>query len=259
MPTYRGSSIQARIQASAFRQSSRSPANIPPASIKPWQLSADVPTVGAVSIQDEGVSKGNASILNLVGDGVAAVVAGVTATITVASAILKSILTTKGDLPVATASGVVDRLAAGSDGQALVADSAQTKGLKYVDREIRVVFVIPTDAGSTTVPKPGSPTLPACTITKVEVELDKNEACGATSLIVDIHKVLAANKNTDGQGTTMYSSATKPTISSGNRYVNAALPDVLTFAAGDSPKVYVDQAGTSTTYATVTITAKVSA
>jgi len=173
--------------------------------------------------------------------------------------IAKSLVDAKGDLIAATAADTVARKAVGTDGQALIADSSQADGLKYADREIRIAFVIPTDTASTTVPQPGSPTLPACTITKVEVELDKNETCGATSLIIDIHKVPSANKNTDGQGTTMYTTqANRPTVSNGNKYANATLPDVTAFAAGDVPKVYVDQVGTSVTACTVIITAKVS-
>ena len=47
------------------------------------------------------------------------------------TAIQPAELTAKGDMYVATASGVVDRLAVGTDNFALVADSAQTKGVKY--------------------------------------------------------------------------------------------------------------------------------
>lgn len=43
----------------------------------------------------------------------------------------RSDLTTKGDLYVATASGIVTRLAAGTDGQVLTTDSAQTAGIKW--------------------------------------------------------------------------------------------------------------------------------
>src|SRR5476651_2574141 len=43
----------------------------------------------------------------------------------------KSIVTAKGDLLAATAAAVVARLAVGTDGNALVADSTQTTGLKY--------------------------------------------------------------------------------------------------------------------------------
>lgn len=43
----------------------------------------------------------------------------------------KSIVTTKGDLIAATAAAAVARLAAGANGNALVADSTQTTGLNY--------------------------------------------------------------------------------------------------------------------------------
>lgn len=43
----------------------------------------------------------------------------------------KSILTTKGDILAASAAATLARLAAGTNGQALMADSTQTTGLKY--------------------------------------------------------------------------------------------------------------------------------
>lgn len=47
--------------------------------------------------------------------------------------ILKALVTTKGDLIVATGSGATVRLAIGSDGQVLTADSAQTAGVKWAN------------------------------------------------------------------------------------------------------------------------------
>jgi hypothetical protein len=47
------------------------------------------------------------------------------------TAVQPSTLTAKGDTYVATASATVTRLAAGTDGQVLTADSTQTKGLKW--------------------------------------------------------------------------------------------------------------------------------
>lgn len=48
------------------------------------------------------------------------------------AAILKSTVTTKGDLVAATAADTVTRLAAGTNEYRLVADSGETAGLKYV-------------------------------------------------------------------------------------------------------------------------------
>jgi hypothetical protein len=49
----------------------------------------------------------------------------------VSSAILKSTVTAKGDLIVATANGVVTNVALGSNGSVLTADSAQASGVKW--------------------------------------------------------------------------------------------------------------------------------
>lgn len=46
-------------------------------------------------------------------------------------AVLKSLFTTKGDIVVATASGVLTRVGVGTNGHALVADSTQTSGVKW--------------------------------------------------------------------------------------------------------------------------------
>ena len=57
------------------------------------------------------------------------------------------------------------------------------------------------------------------------------------SAIVDLHK----------NGTTMYTTqGNRPTITAGNTYVTATLPDVLTWAAGDILQLEVDQKGSST-------------
>jgi len=71
-------------------------------------------------------------------------VSGVTSAIQtqLAAKQLRSVLTTKGDLYVATASDTVARQAVGTDGYALVADSAQTNGIKYAN--IGVVKTITT-------------------------------------------------------------------------------------------------------------------
>lgn len=83
-------------------------------------------------------------------------------------------------------------------------------------------------------------------IVAVHAKLNENKTCGATPWIGDVHKVPLANANTDGQGTTIYTTqSNRPTITNGNMYTAAALPDVTAFAAGDWFMFYTDQAGTN--------------
>lgn len=87
--------------------------------------------------------------------------------------------------------------------------------------------------------------VPAGTIAKVEALICGSGTCGATSAIFDIHKIAAANKDSNGVGTTIYTTqGNRPTISNTHRYTNAAAPDVTSLAEGDALVVFVDQAGT---------------
>lgn len=91
-------------------------------------------------------------------------------------------------------------------------------------------------------------------VTKVEVKLNESETCGATSLIVDVHKI--TSPASDQTGTTMYTTqANRPTITNTNYYVNATLPDVVAFAQGDFLAFYIDQAGTDVTTLTIAVRA----
>ena len=63
----------------------------------------------------------------------AAQAAAIAASTPVNTAILKSLVTTKGDLIAATASATPARLGVGTDNQVLTADSSQTAGVKWAD------------------------------------------------------------------------------------------------------------------------------
>ncbi|MCJ7527436.1 MAG: hypothetical protein MUO37_04895 [Methyloceanibacter sp.] len=119
-----------------------------------------------------------------------------------------------------------------------------------------IIAVIPiAGVASATVPKLTQIIPFNCTVTKVEAILDANETCGATSLTVDIHKIAAADKATDGQGTTLYTTqANIPTITNTNRYVNATLPDVVAIADGDALAFYVNSAGSGLSICTCILT-----
>ena len=160
---------------------------------------------------------------------------------------------TKGDIVAANGSGLLSLLGIGANGAGLVADSAQTLGIKYVAFKIEVACVI-ANAGtvSTTKPRVTIPLPFGFTVTRVEVKTGKDEVCGATSLIVDIHKITAPS--TDGTGTTLYTTqGNRPTITNTNRFVNATLPDVTAVAENDYLAFFIDQAGTNVTTITITV------
>ena len=124
-------------------------------------------------------------------------------------------------------------------------------------KQVCISFV-DTDAGtaSTSVPKYTLIIPFACTITDVEIILGANQACGATSIIADIHKIAAADRDTGGTGTTLYTTqGNRPTVANTHRYALATDPDVTAVAAGDALLLFIDQAGTGVTNCTVTITA----
>jgi hypothetical protein len=116
-------------------------------------------------------------------------------------------------------------------------------------------FIANAATASTTVPSLIIGPMPvAGTIDQVTAKLGNNETCGATSIIFDVHKILAANVDTDGQGTTIYTTqANRPTIANTHKATTATAPDVTALAQGDYLAVYVDQAGTGVTQAEVSV------
>lgn len=117
--------------------------------------------------------------------------------------------------------------------------------------------VMDVTVASTTVPYHVLRMPAAGTITDVRAKLGENKTNGATSSIFDVHKIPVANENTDGQGTTIFTtSGNRPTITNGNMVSSTTAPDVTTFAAGDWLAFYTDQSGTTATAATVNVTVR---
>jgi hypothetical protein len=82
-------------------------------------------------IEDEGTPLTQRSTLNFMGADVAAADAGGKTVVTIDGAVRKSLVDAKGDLLAGTANDTVARVAVGTNGQVLTADSAQTAGVKW--------------------------------------------------------------------------------------------------------------------------------
>lgn len=159
-----------------------------------------------------------------------------------ATAILKSLVDAKGDVLVGTADNTVARKAVGSNGQALIADSAQSDGLKWVDltRTLRVVL----DGGGsaiTTGAKKVYVTVPFdCTITKARLLADQSG-----SIVVDVWKDTYTNFPPTVADT--ITASAKPTLSSAQKSEDSTLTGWTTsLSAGDIIEVNVDSASTVT-------------
>lgn len=151
-------------------------------------------------------------------------------------------------------SGEVVELLTGADGYIL--KGAGTSAAPAFEEDTKVIELITYDAGtaSTTVPKVLVVIPYACTITAVKVRLNKAETCGATSVIFDVHKIVAADLDTETDGTTIYTTqANRPTITNTHMYQACTAPDVTSIAANDALALFVDQVGTSVTSATLMI------
>jgi hypothetical protein len=99
------------------------------------------------------------------------------------------------------------------------------------------------------------PMLQGGRITAVYSKLSgQSTALGATAWIGDVHKIPAADADTDGVGTTLWTTTgNRPTIASGGRYQAGTLPDVTTFATGDYLAFFSDQTGSGILNVTMTL------
>lgn len=154
----------------------------------------------------------------------------------------KSLVDAKGDLLLGTADNTVARHAAGSNGQTVIFDSAQSDGVKNVDAT-RVIRVIVDGGGSalTTGAKKVYVTVPIdCTITKARLLADQSG-----SVVLDVWKDTYANFPPTVADT--ITASAKPTLSSAQKSEDSTLTGwTTTLAAGDIIEVNVDSATTVT-------------
>jgi hypothetical protein len=156
--------------------------------------------------------------------------------------VLASLADVKGDLIAATAADTWARLAAGSNGKVLTADSAQTTGLKWAltkDIELKVIddaTVVTTGDGKLIFCIPAS--LNGCDLTAAHAFVSTVSSSGLPTVqirnVTDSVDMLTTKISIDASEFTSYTAATAPVI-------DTTKDDVAT---GDLIAVDVDVAGT---------------
>lgn len=168
----------------------------------------------------------------------------VPATIAASDAIPKAIVDAKGDLIAGTSADTPVRVAVGADGKVLKADSAAAAGMSWQDDLALLMFPYSYTGNVTTVT--GTFRLyaeRAMTITAVRASV--GTAPTGSSLIVDV------NKN----GTTIFTTqSNRPTITAGTNTATAAAINVASMAIGDYLTIDIDQVGSTTPGANLTVT-----
>lgn len=148
---------------------------------------------------------------------------------------------TKGGILAGDAGNDYDEITVGSNDQIIVADSGQTRGLKYADFDTGISFVIDGGGSAITTGIKGDIEIPAdCTIESVRLLADQSG-----SIVVDIWKDTYANfPPTDAD--TITASAV-PTISTATKSEDTTLTGWTTsLSKGDILRFNVDSAATVT-------------
>lgn len=149
--------------------------------------------------------------------------------------------TTKGDILIFDGAAY-QRLAVGANKHRLVADSGETEGMKWAAETRGIAFYIDggmaveTDAMSFISPV-------ACTVIGGKIQASTGPT--GADLISDIHK----------NGTTLWTTqGNRPTIADAETWANITAPDVTAIAQGDRLTLEIDQVGSSTAGANLSLT-----
>lgn len=148
----------------------------------------------------------------------------------------------KGDILVGDAGTNYDAVSVGTDNQMLVADAAQARGLKYVDVDSSINFVIDGGGSAITTGVKGSVRIDFdCVIEEVSVYSPKESG----DIVVDIWKDTHANfPATDGDSITAAAPATLSAAQASNDATLTGWTTAIT--AGDHLIFNVDSAATTT-------------
>jgi hypothetical protein len=169
---------------------------------------------------------------------------------------LKALGTTKGDVIAYTGSGVPARVAVGTNGFAVIADSAQSAGVRYGDHGdlagrtdddhtiYQIADILPFYSEGTLSVKTGTARFRwpyAVTILGISASV-ATPPTGA-SVIADVNKATAAVPATL---TTIYTTqGNRPTVAASAYGGAETVPDTTAFAAGDFMTVDIDQVGST--------------
>lgn len=148
---------------------------------------------------------------------------------------------TKGGILAGDAGNDYDELAVGTNDQMIVADSGQTRGLKYVDLDAGINFIIDGGGSAITTGIKGDVEIPFdCTIESVRLLADQSG-----SIVVDFWKDTYANfPATDADSIT---ASAVPTISTATKSEDTTLTGWTTaLSKGDVLRFNVDSAATVT-------------
>lgn len=161
----------------------------------------------------------------------------------ITGAVQASTGTAKGDLLAFTASGTVVRLAVGSNGDVLRANSGATPGVEWANNRQTQTWAF-TGTAAITTGKARWYNRTGRTLTVVGVWAAANTAPTGAAIVVDV------NKN----GTSFYGTATKPQVAVSTNGGALAAPDTgTTIADGDYVTVDVDSVGSTVAGADVTV------
>jgi hypothetical protein len=206
---------------------------------------------GSLTVQDENSNVGTAvTQIDFQGAGVTAASGTGEVVVTVPGETLPvTIIDAKGDLIAGTAADTAARLAVGTNGQVLTADSTQSTGVKWAtpsggssvkEATFKIAGVLTTGVGATKLWNDSGATW---TISSIRATVETAPSGG--SVVVDV------NKN----GTTLFTTqGNRPTISTGNTTSGKVTAiDVTSVADGDYLTVDIDTINSPAANLTVTV------
>ncbi|HVW22977.1 MAG TPA: hypothetical protein VHB51_00615 [Candidatus Saccharimonadales bacterium] len=192
-------------------------------------LFASAYTFVGLGVSDVGLTVGAFDNFQTQGFGTLAWIQVADAVGTGAGKVDKSVLTTKGDIIVATAANTPARHGVGSDGQILMADSTQADGIKWaaVPGTIENVNTVASSGGAQTIPDVTVDTVSYITLT-ANCTLTFPTAAAGKSFTIILVQDATGSRTVSWPGTVKWAGNVAPVLSTG-----AGKTDVFSFMCAD--------------------------